>query len=51
MAFERQQLRGIRGCKRCGAMSSKTTAKSNAIGVTIVYEACREGEMETNNKT
>jgi hypothetical protein len=51
MAFEQQQLRGIRGCKRCGTTSSKTTAKSNAIGVTVVHEACREEKMETNNKT
>jgi hypothetical protein len=51
MAFKRQQLRGIRGCKRCGATSSMTIAKRNAIGVTIVREACREGEMEINNKT
>jgi hypothetical protein len=50
MAFERQQRRGIRGCKCCGVTSSKTTAKSNAIGITIVREACREGEMEDNNK-
>jgi hypothetical protein len=32
-------------------MSSKTTTKSNAIGIAIVYEACYKGEMETNNKT
>jgi hypothetical protein len=41
----------MRGYKCYSITSSKIIAKSNTIGVTIVYKVYYKGEIETNNKT
>jgi hypothetical protein len=51
MAPEQRQQQRLQGCKRSSAMGSEAVAQSNEIGLTVIRDTSREGEVETDNET